>query len=210
MKHYGLPYYKKYYDPTYDNSVGNADLYVMRFAEVYLIAAEACANLCSSVSDLYGTKAIDYVNVILDRARKSVDGEPAAEPRAWTTSRFDSKEDLINGIFWERCYEMPFEHHEYFDTHRMGARWLAENIAKPKNVFLYLDEQEDYTNNGIDYNGYRTLYYGQNFRYDEDWTLVRKGLISAYPYDELIYNTCLDVNKSDPNLGQNPTEVYWR
>ena len=210
MKHYGLPYYKKYYDPTYDNSVGNADLYVMRFAEVYLIAAEACANLCSSVSDLYGTKAIDYVNVILDRARKSVDGEPSAEPRAWTTSRFDSKEDLINGIFWERCYEMPFEHHEYFDTHRMGARWLAENIAKPKNVFLYLDEQEDYTNNGIDYNGYRTLYYGQNFRYDEDWTLVRKGLISAYPYDELIYNTCLDVNKSDPNLGQNPTEVYWR
>ena len=138
MKHYGLPYYKKYYDPTYDNSVGNADLYVMRLAEVYLIAAEACANLCESASDAYGTKAVDYVNVILERARNSVDGEPAAEPQAWTASKFNnSKEALVNAIFWERCYEMPFEHHEYFDTHRMGARWLAENIAKPKNAFLF-------------------------------------------------------------------------
>ena len=92
----------------------------------------------------------------------------------------------------------------------MGARWLAENIAKPKNAFLYLNEQEDYTKDGIDYSGYRTIYYGRDFRYDEDWTLVRKGLISSYPYDELIYNTSLDVNKSDPNLGQNPAEVYWR
>ena len=113
MKHYGLPYYKKYYDPTYDNSVGNADLYVMRLAEVYLIAAEACANLCESASDAYGTKAVDYVNVILERARNSVDGEPAAEPQAWTASKFNnSKEALVNAIFWERCYEMPFEHHE--------------------------------------------------------------------------------------------------
>lgn len=211
MKHYGLPYYKKYYDPTYDNSVGNADLYVMRLAEVYLIAAEACANLCESASDAYGTKAVDYVNVILERARNSVDGEPAAEPQAWTASKFNnSKEALVNAIFWERCYEMPFEHHEYFDTHRMGARWLAENIAKPKNAFLYLNEQEDYTRDGTDYSGYRTIYYGRDFRYDEDPALVRKGLISSYPYDELIYNTCLDVNKSDPNLGQNPAEVYWR
>lgn len=211
MKHYGLPYYKKYYDPTYDNSVGNADLYVMRLAEVYLIAAEACANLCESASDAYGTKAVDYVNVILERARNSVDGEPAAEPQDWTASKFNnSKEALVNAIFWERCYEMPFEHHEYFDTHRMGARWLAENIAKPKNAFLYLNEQEDYTRDGTDYSGYRTIYYGRDFRYDEDPALVRKGLISSYPYDELIYNTCLDVNKSDPNFGQNPAEVYWR
>ncbi len=210
MKHYGLPYYKKYYDPTYNNSVGNADLYVMRLAEVYLIAAEACANLCASASDTYGSRAVDYVNEILDRARNSVDGEPATEPLAWTTSKFASKQELIDGIFWERCYEMPFEHHEYFDTHRMGAKWLVENISKPKNLFLYLAEQEDFTTGGVAYRGYRTLFYGSDFRYDEDWTLVRKGLICGYPYDELIYNTHLDLNKSDPNFGQNPAQVYWR
>ena len=123
---------------------------------------------------------------------------------------FSTREELLDAIFWERCFEMPFEHHEYFDTHRMGARWIVENISKPKNIFLYQKEQEDYTVDGETRNGYRTIYYGNDFRYDEDWTLVRKGLISAYPYDELIYNTSLDETKHDPNFGQNPQEVYWR
>lgn len=210
LKYYGLPYYKKYYDPTFNNSVGNSDLYVMRLAEVYLIAAEASANLCASPSDQYGSSAIEYVNVILQRARNSTDNPPAAEPQDWGASDFSTREELLDAIFWERCFEMPFEHHEYFDTHRMGARWIVENISKPKNIFLYQKEQEDYTVDGETRNGYRTIYYGNDFRYDEDWTLVRKGLISAYPYDELIYNTSLDETKHDPNFGQNPQEVYWR
>lgn len=214
VKPYGAPFYKKYYDPTYNNSVGNADFYVMRLAEVYLIAAEATANLHFTGANEYGKTAMDYVNVILMRARNSTDSGaegPAMEPADWTAADFESKDDLLSAIFWERCFEMPFEHHEYFDTHRMGAKWLVENIAKPKNVFLYLPEQEDFVHtDGITYEGWRTIYFGKDFKYDEDWTLVRKGLISAYPQDELIYNTCLDETKSDPNYGQNPPEVFWR
>ena len=82
----------------------------------------------------------------------------------------------------------------------MGAKWLAENIAKPKNVFLSEPEQEALRN----YN------YGKDFKYDETWTEVRKGLICAFPKDELILNTALDVNLHDPNLGQNPQEVFWK
>lgn len=214
IKPYGAPFYKKYYDPTYNNSVGNADFYVMRLAEVYLIAAEATANLHFTGANEYGKTAMDYVNVILMRARNSTDSGaegPAMEPADWTAADFESKDDLLSAIFWERCFEMPFEHHEYFDTHRMGAKWLVENIAKPKNVFLYLPEQEDFVHtDGVTYEGWRTIYFGKDFKYDEDWTLVRKGLISAYPQDELIYNTCLDETKSDPNYGQNPPEVFWR
>lgn len=210
MKYYGFPFYKKYYDPTFNNSVGNADLYVMRLAEIYLIAAEATANLYGSSSNTFGKTAMDYVNVILDRARKSVDGAEATEPADWTAADFADKEELLNAIFWERCFEMPFEHHEYFDTHRMGAHWIVENISIPKNIFLYEKEQEDFISGGETCSGYRSIYYGTGFRYDEDWTLVRKGLISAYPYDELVYNSCLDVNLSNPNLGQNPQEVFWR
>lgn len=214
VKPYGAPFYKKYYDPTYNNSVGNADFYVMRLAEVYLIAAEATANLHFTGANEYGKTAMDYVNVILMRARNSTDSGaegPAMEPADWTAVDFESKDDLLSAIFWERCFEMPFEHHEYFDTHRMGAKWLVENIAKPKNVFLYLPEQEDFVHtDGVTYEGWRTIYFGKDFKYDEDWTLVRKGLISAYPQDELIYNTCLDETKSDPNYGQNPPEVFWR
>lgn len=210
MKYYGFPYYKKYYDPSYDASYGNSDFYVMRFAEVYLIAAEAAANLSAGPSDMYAGKAVDYVNVLLERARNSTDGAPAAEPRAWDSSEFADRDELIDRIFWERCFEMPFEQHEYFDTHRMGAKWLAKNISVPKNVFLYLPEQENFTSGDKSYNGYRTIYYGADFKYDEDWTMVRKGLISAYPYNELVYNTELDVALSDPHRGQNPEAVYWR
>lgn len=210
FKNYGYPFYKKYYDPTFDNSVGNSDFYIMRLAEVYLIAAEACANLSGGRGDNYADKAIQYVNVLLARARQSVDGEPAVEPQDWTVSLFTDKQDLINAIFWERCFEMPFEQHEYYDTHRMGAKWLTENIAKPKNIYLYEKEQDDFVLDGKTYSGYRTLLYGNSFRYDEDWTLVRKGLISAYPYNELLYNPYLDGAVHDPNYGQNPDEVYWR
>ena len=56
----------------------------------------------------------------------------------------------------------------------------------------------------------RYMFYGKDFKYDEDPQLVRKGLISAYPYYELIYNSALDLNTHDPNYGQNPVEVYWR
>lgn len=210
MKAYGIPYFKKYYDPTYNGTVGNAHFYVMRFAEVYLIAAEAAANLSDSPSDGMGQKAINYVNVILERARNSVDGEPAAEPAAWDSGKFADKQALLDGIFWERCFEMPFEQHEWFDTHRMGAKWLTETIAKPKNIFLYEREQGDYEKAGATYDGYRTIYYGRDFRYDEDWNLVRKGLICGYPNDELVYNTELDVNLHDPNRGQNPEAVFWR
>lgn len=208
LKGKGIPYCKKYYDPTFDNSTGNSDFYVMRFAEVYLIAAEACANLGDDDA------AVGYVNVLLDRARHSVDSGVAAEPHDWSVSDFATKEDLVNAIFWERCFEMHFEQHEWFDTHRMGAKWLTENIAVPKNAFLNAPEQQDFTRvvNGeeMTYNGYRSVYYGKGFQYDEDWRDVRKGLVSAYPHDELVYNSLLDVNLHDPNNGQNPEDVFWR
>ena len=210
LKSFGIPFYKKYYDPTFNNSDGNADLYVMRLAEVYLIAAEATANLHFTGANQYGKTAMDYVNVILARARRSVDGSPSREPADWKTGDFADKDALLTAIFWERCFEMPFEHHEYFDTHRMGAKWIVENISKPKNIFLYLKEQEDFTSGGKEYMGYRSYLYGKTFRYDEDWTLVRKGLICGYPYDEIVYNPCLEETSTDPLRGQNPTEVFWR
>ena len=98
-----------------------------------------------------------YVNVILKRARESVDGAPAAEPRDIQASEFASRQELVNRIFWERCFEMPFEHHEYFDTHRFGAQWIIDNISKPKNEFLYLPEQEDFLMGDDMMEGYRSI-----------------------------------------------------
>lgn len=208
MKYYGFPFYIKYYDKTFDNSVGNADFYLMRLAEVYLIAAEACAHLGNM------TEAIRYVNPVLTRARKVRMPDDsiteASEPKNWDPSDFASKEDLVTAIFWERCFEMPFEHHEYFDTHRFGAQWIVKNISEPKNAFLLLPEQADYMNDkGEVVSGYRTIYYGSNFLYKTDVSEVRRGLISSYPYEELIYNTQLNITLQDPLRGQNPPAVCW-
>lgn len=208
----------KYYDATYDNNTGSADFYVMRYAEVFLIAAEAAAYL-DKTSD-----AIGYINKLLARARRSGDGAPGsvvpnyegtgtcAEPADWTASKFKSKEDLLTAIFWERCFELNFECHEYFDTHRCGAQWIVDHISKPKNAFLDQPEQDTYWikfcyGTGNPQLGNQAA--DGTFRYLEDPVLVRKGLISGFPVNELQNNTELDQNLYDPNYGQNPLEVLW-
>ena len=202
LKTGGIPFYKKYYDPTFNNSVGNSDFYVMRMAEVYLIAAEASAYL-GEKSD-----AIGYVNVVLERARKYRDEDGnvklASEPANWEEGDFTTDTQLLDAIFWERCFEMPFEHHEYFDTHRMGANWIVRMISEPKNAFLKLPEQTGGTS------PYTGKFFGEGFQYDTDPARVRKGLINAYPFDELTYNPFLDINRHDPLTGQNPVEVFWQ
>ena len=202
LKTGGIPFYKKYYDPTFNNSVGNSDFYVMRMAEVYLIAAEASAYL-GEKSD-----AIGYVNVVLERARKYRDEDGnvklASEPANWDEGDFTTDTQLLDAIFWERCFEMPFEHHEYFDTHRMGANWIVRMISEPKNAFLKLPEQTGGTS------PYTGKFFGEGFQYDTDPARVRKGLINAYPFDELTYNPFLDINRHDPLTGQNPVEVFWQ
>ena len=201
-----MPYFKKYYDPKYDNTRGYADLYVMRLAEVYLIAAEAAANLCTSPGDSYGQESVGYVNILLSRARRSTaDGIPSAEPADWDAASIPSKEDLIDKIFWERAFEMLGEQHEWFDTHRMGAQWFSDHVTQPANAFVFLPEQDNSPSGAI---GCREFFYGtsrfgEGKIYPEAQADVRKGLICAFPYDELVYNTALSLED------QNPSEIFW-
>lgn len=216
----GEAFFKKYLDPRYDANSGYADFYLMRFAELYLIAAEAAANLSESQGDDNWNKAISYVNVILKRARTKPDGTMAAEPADWTTAYFndfpaknkigrnategpwDPHQGLIDAIFWERMFEMLAEGHEYFDTHRMGAKWLADNIAAPKNRFLKLDEQQfnaisaSATPNANGYTG--RLFGSVNFQYPTDVETVRKGLIVAFPNDEIVNNINISYDDQNP------------
>lgn len=199
-----MPYFKKYYDPKYDNTAGYADMYVMRLAEVYLIAAEACANLSESPSDAMAAEALEYVNILLKRARVSTaDGSESSQPADWVASDFADKDELLDRIFWERAFEMTGEQHEYFDTHRMGAKWFAEHVTKVANEFLMRDEQGDATNA----TGHRQAFYGTPSHgsgiYPEIPSEVRKGLICPIPNDELVYNSALTLED------QNPSEIFW-
>ncbi len=189
-------FFRKYLDPTYDANSGRADFYVMRFAEVYLIAAEAAANLSGGVGDANWTKAMDYVETIHARARRSVDeGQPEAGYPKWEADRFagesDPRQALIDGIFWERIFELYAEGHEYWDTHRMGATWLARNIAQPIVDFLLLPEQQFETDKHTNtYNqSYCQRHYGSNTPpYHTDPADLRGSLILEFPQQEVVSN----------------------
>ena len=176
---------KKYLDPTYDVTSGKADFYLMRLAEVYLIAAEAAASLSAGPGDNWWNLAIANVNVLRNRARHSVAAGVASVPADWKSTDFASADELVNAIMWERVIELMGEGHEWFDTHRRGATWLRDHIAAPANEF--------YMGHLPDFNAYLNYHFpgaiGKGCVFPTDITDLRKGLLSAYPESELRLNT---------------------
>jgi hypothetical protein len=188
-----FPYFKKYASPKYNVTTGDSDVYMMRFAEVYLNAVEAAAYLGEE------TLARKYMEVLHKRARHSVaDGqEDSAEP-TWTGKTFSGKDELMTRIFWERIFEFYGESKEYYETHRHGATWLLENIIKPKNDFLALPSQEHL----------RGYYYPDDpsetepWQFSEDPLDARKGLLSGFPVEEVLYNSGIENNgRNDFDFG---------
>ena len=192
-----FPYFRKYADPTYDVTPGRAGCYVMRYAEIYLIRAEAAAQLSTGVGDSYWNEAFDLVETLHARARQSFDtwktstpGKPAYPH--WDQEDFSTKEQLRDAIVWERFIEMAGECHEWFDTHRYGATWLRDNIAVPKNDFLSL-ECNQITAEYI---------YFTTRPHPEEVSDIRKGLLCAFPEAEMLQNNAIEA--SDQN------DFYWQ
>lgn len=193
---YYLPYIWKYVSPDYNVSVGNCGYYFMRLAEMYLISAEAAVHLGQP------DKAIQRVNTLRRRAASSTDtGFDAAiyASLEWKDIQFSSDEELLLAVWWERYIEMSFEGHEYFDTHRYGATWLAENIAIPHNEFLADPCHAKYV-------AYLWPNLGSDKPYIEDPKELRKSLLFAYPQKEF------ETNPRTPGYptatGQN--DFYWQ
>ncbi len=183
-----MPYTRKPADPTFDVTKGKADMYIIRFAEMYLIRAEAAANLSTGPGDDKWNEALADIETLHDRARKSFDprtetGPTGATYPTWKFTTFSNKAELVNAIIWERFIELNFEGHEWFDTHRFGATWLRDNIAIPKNDFSELSSQKAVYN----------YIYHKLRPHPENVQDIRKGLLSAYPERELRVNTSLDV-----------------
>jgi hypothetical protein len=183
-----FPYFKKYASPNYNVTTGDADIYMFRFAEVYLNAVEAAAYLGDDA------KARKYMDVLHARARRSVpDGQEESLQPSWDGLVFADKDEMMTRIFWERIFEFFGESKEYYETHRHGAAWLLENIIKPKNDFLELPNQQDL----------RGYYYPDApWLYSEDINDARKGLLSGFPVEEVLYNSAISNNgRNDFDFG---------
>ena len=185
---HSYPYLRKYWSKRYASDSGEADIYLMRYAEVYLNAVEAAAELGNTV------KAYQYMDVLHERARRSVaEGEEQAKLPKWETGKYTTKEQFRTQVFWERIYEYVGEMHEFDEMHRHGATWIVKNLSEPMNEFLKLPEQKKL------FNPEKDVFYpkGEGFEYDTNVQEVRKGLLWDYPATELNYNDLLTTNSQN-------------
>ena len=185
-------YYKKYFYPQFDQDAGYADYYLMRLPEMFFVAAEACAELGrdGALGDAY-----DYIECLHKRARASA-SEPSTQPQ-WTRGQFATKEELVVAIFWERVFEMGGEGHEWFDSHRRGAKWLLDNVYEPTHEFLMEKEQSSYRN---------TYWYARGFELPRTLENVRNCLLCDYPQYEILYNQAL--TSADQNYFNSSKAVF--
>lgn len=198
-KDWNQPFFKKYRDSDFDNTLGYADMYLIRFAEMYLIAAEAAASLSSGPGHAMWQKALDYMEVIHARARQS-GAKHATSPSMSNWKNLNTPEDLVNAIMWERV----FEHHgegcyEFFDTHRRGAKWMSEWLAKPINEF-HKEKAQTYTTDNKPEYSYFTYMLKDNF-YPEDPVELRKSVICQFPEKEFRNNGGIDRSQQN--------DFYW-
>lgn len=190
-----LPFYKKYIDPHWDVTNGYADFYLMRYAEVILYAAEAAASLSQSVNDANWQKAVGYLEQIYARARRSIEGG-SEHPKMEDWGELAAPAELVDAIMWERMFELAGENHEYYDSHRRGAKWMSEWLCKPLNAFNAEPAQATYKNKS-DSKTFMTLHYGGDWKFEEDVQKLRAAVILAYPDKDIRNNTSLteaDVN----------------
>jgi hypothetical protein len=81
---------------------------------------------------------------------------------------------------WEKFFELAFEGHEWFETHKRGAKWLVDNVCVPLNEFLAKAENSELLSEH---------YLGKLMPVDVQ--RVRGALLVAFPDYEIRYNTAL-------------------
>lgn len=184
-------FYKKYLSPRYNASNGDADYYMMRYANVYLMRAEAFASLCEAQGDANWQNAFSTIDELHARARGELSATAVkSEYPSWTkaiedgTLELETKDDLIMAIMWERVFELHGEGFEFYDTHRRGARFMSKFIAEPLCEFLKMPEQA----NGL----FKTIF--QSTFPEKDPSALRKSVLLAFPITEIERNPMASQN----------------
>lgn len=123
-----------------DGSNSGRNYPIFRFAEVYLIAAEALAEVNNGPT----AKAYEYINKVRERARFG-----GTVPTDLPTGL--SKADFIDAVLKERLLEFPLEYKRWFDIKRRqlgveafgGANSIEpHNFDPAKNYLLPIPQSE--------------------------------------------------------------------
>ncbi len=190
------PYFRKYFCSSYNADAACADFYILRLADIYLIAAEASAMLEKSGRN--GEDAYGYIEKLHARARGELDANAVqSESPKWERGQFASKEELVNAIFWESIFETHGEGREWFNSHRQGATWLLENVYEPMHQFLMAPEQASYRSQ---------WWYNLGFELPRTIHNTRCSLLCEYPDYEILYNR--NLSQKDQNVYTSLNAIY--
>ena len=83
-----------------------------------------------------------------------------------------------------------------WDTHRMGAGWLAENIAKPLTAFLLLPEQQLESRTAATpgtLNYCIAIYSSNTPPFRTNASELRGSLLLEFPNDEIVHNQAISI-----------------
>lgn len=120
---------KKYCIKYTGVATGDDNIYIIRYAEMFLIRAEALIRLNAAITDIQND-----INVIRTRA-----GLPNT-----TISNYD---DLLNEVLLQRRLEFAFEGHRWFDLVRNGkAVDVLQDVTNINQTLFPIPQQEMITN----------------------------------------------------------------
>ena len=114
-------YLKKYRDQSYNGTTTEANVILLRYADVLLLRAEVENELNGPSS------AFQYVNQVMARAR-TTDTGTTVQPEDWSITSVPTKEVFRERIMKEREYELQGEGHLWFDMRRRGLGRFQEQI----------------------------------------------------------------------------------
>jgi hypothetical protein len=106
------PHVWKYRPSSIDNSLGDVDIALYRYAEALLFYAEAQNELGNTA------EAIRAANLVRARARKGTGAQTRAQPADLTSL---SQAGMRDAIYNERNWELDFESKRWFDLVRRDA-----------------------------------------------------------------------------------------
>lgn len=174
------PHFAKAFDPKMVGIASHKNLILFRYADLLLMLADTYNELGKK------NEAIDVVDLVLDRARKS--GKvPSAQPAKWTYDL--SKEEVREKIFFERILENAGET-EMFQLMRLrGTEFLKKALA--------LNNEHHITKAWTENNAGSTNIFGER-RFNggnlNDENFLKRNLLFPIPRNEINTNTAITGN----------------
>lgn len=183
----------KLYDQTQIGTYAHKHLIVYRYAEMLLLMADVYNELDQK------DRAIDLVNEVLDRARKSIPlTSPttyvASQPADWPKSL--TKEQVTEKLYFERLFELMGEPSIYDMVRIRGTVYLEKLLLKNNNHAITVATDANYATNVNNFAD-RLFDQGQKDALSADF--LQKNLLLPIPSSEIDANQA--ISNSDNNFG---------